>query len=176
MKLRFTKGDILSTMQGTYMLSLELHKQNIEGLMPLLQDDKVKTIEIKHERKKRSLDANGAMWLLLDELAKKLHTNKEELYLDYVKRYGVFTWIGVLPKAFEELVPKGVCRVAIKKSESTINNVKVYGVECYHGTSTYDSAEFSRLLEQIVLDAEELGITLISKADMDLMMANYEKG
>ena len=44
--------------------------------------------DIKEKRKRRSMDANRYLWVLLDKLAEALNTTKEELYRLYVKRVG----------------------------------------------------------------------------------------
>ena len=42
--------------------------------------DREQLFEIKPYKKKRSLNANSYCWVLLQKLADKLHTTKEELY------------------------------------------------------------------------------------------------
>ena len=51
--------------------------------------------ELKLYKAKRSLSANNYAWLLLDKLAEKLHSTKEEVYKVAVSRVGVFEEIKV---------------------------------------------------------------------------------
>ena len=64
--------------------------------------DKTYSVEIKQKRKDRSLNANAALWVLLGEMAAKLRTSKDELYLEMLSRYGVFTHVVVKPNVAEE--------------------------------------------------------------------------
>ena len=45
---------------------------------------------VKKYRAKRSLDANAYMWQLIGQLAEKLNTTSAELYLNYVRYYGIY--------------------------------------------------------------------------------------
>lgn len=45
------------------------------------------TVSIKRRKKKRSLDANAYMWVLLKELAFKVENSPIELYKYYVRGY-----------------------------------------------------------------------------------------
>lgn len=47
----------------------------------LFKQDKTKKYELKEYKEKRSLDANGYMWLLIQKLSEKLNITKEEIYV-----------------------------------------------------------------------------------------------
>ena len=53
-------------------------KSNLKQLQKL--EDKQYIVEIKRYSKKRSLSQNSYLWVLLDELGKKLQMSKEEVY------------------------------------------------------------------------------------------------
>ena len=59
--------------------------------------------------------------------------------------------------------------------EVTINGQKGIQLQCYFGSSTYDTKEFTRLLDGVISEARELGINLISNADRALMLAEWGK-
>ena len=107
-----------------------------------IDPEKQYVVEVKQKRKDRSLIANAALWVLLGEMAAKLRTSKDELYMEMLSRYGVFTQTGIQ-------------------------------LQCYFGSSTYDTQEFTRLLDGVISEARELGITLISDADRALMLAEW---
>lgn len=65
--------------------------------------DKQYDIAVKQRREKRSLDANAALWKMLSMMADKLHTTKDELYLEVLDRYGVFTHVVVKPNIVERV-------------------------------------------------------------------------
>ncbi len=116
-----------------------------------------KQYEVKEYHQKRSNIANNLMWHCLGELAAALLTDKWSLYLLMLKRYGKFTYILVPPKAVEATQKQW-------RESEVLNTVNVNGREsvqmlCYYGTSTYDSKEFSVLLEGIFSEMEESGLT-----------------
>ena len=49
--------------------------------------DKELLVKVQPYSKVRSLSQNAYMWVLLDELAKKLHITKEEVYKNFIKDY-----------------------------------------------------------------------------------------
>lgn len=63
--------------------------------------EKEYTVTIKQRRKKRSLDANAYMWVLLGKLAEKLRTSSDELYIWFIRQYGVYESRTVVERAIE---------------------------------------------------------------------------
>ena len=59
--------------------------------------------------------------------------------------------------------------------EVTVNGQTGKQLQCYFGSSTYNTLEFSRLLDGTINDAKEIGINLISDADMALMLEEWGK-
>lgn len=144
---------------------------NMEEEISKITPDKTYSVEIKQKRKDRSLNANAALWVLLGEMAAKLRTSKDELYLEMLSRYGVFTHVVVKPNVVERV--KTEWRTVRELGEVTINGQKGIQLQCYFGSSTYDTKEFTRLLDGVISEARELGINLISDADRALMLAEW---
>nr|DAR01076.1 MAG TPA: NinB protein [Caudoviricetes sp.] len=136
-----------------------------------IDTEKQYIIEVKQKRKDRSLDANAALWALLGEMAAKLRTSKDELYMEMLSRYGVFTHVVVKPAVVDRV--KAEWRTVRVLGEVVINGQTGIQLQCYFGSSTYNTEEFSRLLDGVISDAKELGITLISDADRALMLAEW---
>ena len=65
----------------------------LQALIAAVSKGKVLQVQITIKRKQRSLDANAYLWALLGEMARVLYTDKDELYLQMLERYGVFTHI-----------------------------------------------------------------------------------
>ncbi len=175
-KLTFTNANLIHDYKQGYKLVIDVDKQhNLNELQALISNDKKKVAEIKQWRKKRSLDANSALWLLLDKMAIKLLTTKEELYEQYIKQYGVSDVIGVAPQAVDRLKQHGTAKYYTIKQKRLIGDKTVVYVELHYGSSTYDTQEMARLLDHVIEDGKELGIELISKSDRDLMLKEWEK-
>lgn len=135
--------------------------------------DKEYDVEIKEHREKRSLDANAALWKMLSMMADKLHTNKDELYIEMLDRYGVFTHIVVKPNVVDRV--KQEWKTVRELGEVTINGKTGIQLQCYFGSSTYDSKEFSTLLDGVIEEAKEIGIEFISKEDQIRMIQEWGK-
>lgn len=95
MKATVKDLQIIQTWQGASLI-VPLSPSEAEEVAELKKkadEGKPLQLELKLVRKNRSLDANAALWFLLNEMAAKLRTNKDALYLEMLSRYGVFTHI-----------------------------------------------------------------------------------
>lgn len=162
----------LQTLKGMGYINLVIpiplsEEEEINKIDP----EKQYVVEVKQKRNSRSLDANAALWVLLGEMSVKLKTSKDELYLEMLSRYGVFTHVVVKPAVVDRV--KAEWRTVRVLGEVVINGQTGIQLQCYFGSSTYDTQEFTRLLDGVISDAKELGITLISDADRALMLAEW---
>ncbi len=171
-EIKFTNGSIFHDYKKGYVVQLET-KSNIEPLQELLSNDKLKVAEIKLHRKKRSLDANAALWKLLQLMADKLGTTKDDLYLTMLDRYGEFTHVIVKPNVVERV--KQEWRTVRELGEVTVKGKVGVQLQCFFGSSTYDSKEFSRLLDGVIEEAKELGIDFISKEEQSRLIEEWGK-
>jgi hypothetical protein len=137
--------------------------------------EKLKITAVKY-RNKRSLDANAYMWVLLQKMAEVLHTSKDELYLEMLSKYGVYTHMIVKPNAVERTMQ--IWRTARVLGEVTVNGQTGIQLQCYYGSSTYDTKEMSFLIDRVVDECKELGIETLPPAELEemkRMWASYEK-
>lgn len=118
------------------------------------------SIEIKPYRARRSLDANAYAWVLMDRLASKVGESKEDIYREYIKNIGGNSeTVCVQDKAVERLC-EGWSKNGIGWQTDTFPS-KIEGctnVILYYGSSTYDTAQMSRLLDLIIQDCKAVGI------------------
>ena len=49
-------------------------------------------------------------------------------------------------------------------------------VFAYHGSSTYDTAQMSRLIESLIQDAQAVGIETLSEREKSLLLEDWENG
>ena len=146
-------------MEGTWVSFLVDKKDALELTSEL--KDKQYVCEVKEYREKRSLDANSALWKMLSMMADVLNTNKDDLYLEMLSRYGVFTHVVVKPNDVERL--KQEWKTVRVLGEVTINGKTGIQLQCYFGSSTYDSKEFATLLDGVISEAKEIGVDFISR-------------
>lgn len=131
------------------------------------------SIDVSKFRKKRSLDANGLLWSCLGEMANVLRVDKWELYLLMLKRYGQFTYICVKPNVVEAV--KQQWRECEEIGEIDINGKKAIQLLCYFGSSTYNTQEFSILLDGVKSEMQELGLTPPASEEMRRAIEQWEK-
>lgn len=130
-------------------------------------------IEAKKHREKRKLNCNAYLWLLLQEMADKLDTSKDELYIDMLGKYGVFTHVIVKEKAVNKFMEE--YRLVKDLGEITVNGTTGHQLQCYFGSSTYDSKEFSVLLNGVVNEAKEIGIVTLDEIELNSMYEEWRK-
>lgn len=146
-------------------------KAEFEELKNIVSKGKELSVDIKQYRHKRSLDSNAYMWVLLSEMADKLKTTKDELYLQMLDRYGVFTHVVVKPSVVDRV--KEEWRTVRELGEVTINGKTGIQLQCYFGSSTYNSKEMSVLLDGVVQEAKDLGINTLTQAEIELMKSEW---
>lgn len=142
----------------------------VDGRMP-----ERSTIVISDE-KKRSLDANAYMWVLLDKIAAKLYTTSKEVYREIIQDVGAWEWSMHFPEDVtthkQTWESQGEGWVAIEyptrevKSESG-KIVKVVPFKDYRGSSTYTVTEMNRLIDEVVKVAKENGIETMTPDELE---------
>lgn len=163
----FTK-DIFTRKQ---ILSLEVEGDCSE-LIEKLKDERI-SIEIKKYRKKRSLDANGLLWACIGDIAKAINADKWDVYLTMLKRYGVYTY-GVFKESKIEQVKK-MWRETEVVGEVNVNGEKGIQMLLYFGSSTYDTAEFSRLLDGVISEMKEMGLQVPASKETQALLEAWGK-
>ena len=143
--------------------TLMLQVNDVNDFKQLVDDmnglDKL-SIEIKPYRARRSLDANAYAWVLMDRLAEKLGESKVDIYREYVRHIGGNSEVVCVKNTAAERLREGWGKNGIGWITDTLPS-KIKGCTCiilYYGSSTYDTAQMSRLLDLIVQDCKQLGI------------------
>ena len=134
-------------------------------------------VTIKKFRKKRSLDANSYMWVLLDKLAAALRTTKEELYIGYIRQYGMykdFTLTEDEAKTFKVVWEAFGTGWPTEQTDYAPDGEHVV-IRAYYGSSRYDTKRMSRLIDSIVQDCKELGIETENKEYIDSLLNSWER-
>lgn len=134
------------------------------------------SLEVKKQRKDRSLNANAYAWALMSEIADYLGLSKEEVYEDMLKKYGTTDTDdnGV------SLVISVLSNIDISKAGfhfAKIGTGKVGGKDFTHyrivkGSSQYDTKEMSIFLNGVVEEAEGLGISTKNSEELERLVKN----
>ena len=170
-----TTGNIIALSKdwatNKLLINLQVDDCPTEEVQALAQCEKL-SIEIKKYRKKRSLDANGLLWHCIGEIASVLRTDKWEIYLQMLKRYGKYTYICVKPAVVEAV--KAQWRECEEIGKININGTEAVQMLCYFGSSTYDTKEFSVLLDGVISEMREIGLQPPTSEDMKRALEQWK--
>lgn len=159
-------------------ISLVLDTNNKDDVLKLKNEDKL-NIDLKKYRQKRSLDANSYCWVLCDKIAKKMSKDgtlfsKEDIYKDSVHNFGVFIPFIVEEKAFEKFKEVWEKQGLGYQVQETSRKNKCVRVNCYYGSSSYDTKEMSRLVDSLVQEAQTLGIETRPQEEIENMLKEWK--
>ena len=144
-----------------------------EKLRTQVLKGKLLDVDIKPHRRRRSLDANAYMWVLLQKMAEVLGTTKDALYLEMLDRYGVFTHIVAKPEVVERV--KQEWRTVRELGPITINGKTGIQLQCYFGSSSYSSSEMATLIDGVVSECKELGIETMPPEELEQLKNAWEE-
>jgi len=174
--MEFTgKFDSISTDWKTGQRKVTFTVNESTAIDQLVELEGVDKLSIKADkyRQKRSLDANGLMWVCLQSIATALRANKWDIYLQMLKRYGKYTYICVKPSVVEAV--KQQWRETEELGEVQINGQTAIQLLCYFGSSTYNTKEFSVLLDGVISEMKEMGLDTPTSEDMRRSLEIWEK-
>lgn len=156
--------DITFTRSGEQIISFST-KTDFTEAFDSLKDFDV-DVEIKRYRQKRSLDANSYCWVLCGKIADKLadddvKNTKEGVYRAAIREIGVY-------KDFQNMSPDDAKTIRtawgmlgtgwVTEQVDYSHDGKFVTIRCYYGSSTYNTKQMSRLIDNLVQDCEALGI------------------
>lgn len=130
-------------------------------------------LSVKKWKDKRSNQANKLLWDMLGTIAIESGEDKWQVYLEMLKKYGKFTYVLIKPNALESL------RETWRETE-VLGNVEVNGttatqVICYFGTSSMDTAEFSKFIDHVKDEMVALDLQPPCSEDMRRAIEYYDK-
>lgn len=119
------------------------------------------SLEIKPYRAKRSLDANSYLWVLLDKLSDRLNMTRWQVYLNEIRMHGAFEYIPLREK--DIYLAQSVFRLVIDRGSQKVMDLngkteELHILQCFKGSSKYNSKEMSRLISGVLEDCREAGI------------------
>nr|DAW56634.1 MAG TPA: NinB protein [Bacteriophage sp.] len=158
---------------GRQILSLELQSD----FRPYYDqyNEKVLLIKVGEYRKRRSLDANAYCWALIDKLAEKMGLSKAEIYRSAIKEIG-----GVSNTVCAQDFAVKTLRRDWEKNglgwQTDVFPSKIKGctnVVLYRGSSDYDTAQMSRLIDFVVQDCKAVGIETATPEELARLLEGW---
>ena len=166
--------DIYRNRDGEWVISFSTPEDFTEEFDRLSEMDV--RVEIKKASKHRSLSANNLAWELIDKIAERTGVGKTEVYRNAIREIGgVSTYAGlrddVIP-AFRQSWESGHTGRQVEVIEGSTktgwSNVRIY-----FGSSEFDTAQMSRLIDSLKQDAEALGIPTVSPKEEERLLAQW---
>lgn len=154
-----------------YDITISTHERPCEEEIDKLMKLETARVEVVKASKRRSLDANAYLWVLLQKIAESVKSDKWSVYLQMLQRYGVFTHVIVKPNAAEAM--KREWRTCIELGEVNVNGQTGIQLQCYFGSHTYDTKQMSVLIDGVVSEAKELGIETLTPRELAQMKAEW---
>ena len=142
----------------------------------LLEQDKEKKFEIKEHRERRSLDSNAYAWVLLGKLQDSLKIPKEDIYRDLIKNIGSYEIVPVKNEAvdrFREAWSKNGIGWITDTMKSKLDGFT--NVITYYGSSSYNTAEMSKLIDLIVQECKQLDIETMTPEQLSILNQEWGK-
>ena len=154
-------------------ISLLLDTNEISVVEELKNENKL-NVELKKHKKKRSLDANAYMWVLVSKIQEKLNIPKEDIYRDAIKNIGVYEVIPVKDEAVERFIEAWKHNGLGWVCETTKSKLKGFtNVIAYYGSSTYNTKEMSRLVDLIVQECKQLNIETMTPEQLSVLKEEW---
>lgn len=164
--------DLTFNSDGTQNITITVGA-NFRETFDMLKDKKV-NIEIKKASDRRTRNQNAFAWKLIDEIAAAKHEKISTIYRDSLKDVGgISTYVGMKDEAipvFRESWEKDHLGRQIEivpgSERPGWSNVKII-----FGSSEFDTEQMSRLISNLIQDAESLGIATISDEEAKKLFA-----
>lgn len=155
-----TTTDSLSWSADAAGMILSLRTPEARRIAESLQPGKTYTVEIKEEKRKRSLDANAYAWVLIDKIAAAMHLGKDEVYRDAIRNIGgnneiVCVQEDALDKLKSCWEAHGLGWQVLtmpSKIKGCVNAMLICG------SSSFDPEQMSIFIDRLIQDAQALGI------------------
>ena len=138
-----------------------------------------KNEEIEVKRKKRSNKANAYFWEMLQQLCYEMNIDVIQEYRKRVRELGVFRQWDIEEtnlSTFEKIWAEKGLAWFTEVIDTYIKDQTVWKkVNAYYGSSSYNSKQFSKLVDNLVQDCRSIGIQTLEDIEIEeLIRSNYE--
>lgn len=154
---------------------------NDKSKLPTIEELKGIKLKIiaKKDIKKRSLNANNYFWKLLQELCELAEIDTIEEYKRRVKELGVFRRFKIEKdniKTFEKMwTSQGVAWFCEIFDTEIIGNTEFKIINAYYGSSSFNSKQMSRLINDLVEDCKAYEIETKTQAEINSLLESWNK-
>lgn len=149
--------------------------ENLGDIEELREVEKL-SIEAKKYRKKRSLDANAYCWVLIGKLAEKTGESPIDIYRNNIIDIGSYEVLPIKDAAVDKFCEAwhsnglGWLTATMKSKLEGYTNVIAY-----YGSSTYNSKEMAKLIDNIVQDCKCENIETMPENELKGLIGEWKK-
>ena len=150
---------------------LECTNADCQKVQAVIDENKPLAAIIGTASQKRSLSANAYAWALMNQLAAKLNKPVLEIYRDLIRDIGgssaIISIRADAAKAFKTgWESKGEGWQVHKLDEMTTPQGAFYNLQCWYGSSVFDSTQMHRLIDLIVQECQQQGIPTMTPEEI----------
>lgn len=161
---------------GEWVLSLST-TADAGAIYDKLKDVPV-NVEIKKYNPSRSKDANAFCWSLCTDIGNALTPPlpKEEVYRRAIREVGEYEPLPIREDAVETFQRRWSTH-GVGWFADVIDNSKIHGyklVFAYYGSSTYDTATMSRLIDYLVDECRQMGLSIPASKEQEEMLKSWQ--
>lgn len=173
MKLTFTKAKIQYA-DGLW-LCLKVNETAVANSFVMKMRDRLYDCIVQEHRERRSLDANAYAWVLMDKLAEATCIPKEDIYREAIRNIGGNTeTVCVRSDAAGKLCASWSRNGLGWLTDTTDSKLPgCVNVILYYGSSTYNTEQMSRLIDNLVEDCKALGIETLPPEKLAAMTQEW---
>lgn len=174
--MRARLHDLSFDRNGAAILSLRISdREDALQAFDELKDTDI-TVDLKKAHRRRSLSANAYCWVLIDKLAEKLSRPKSEVYREAIRDIGgVSVPLTVRDDAMSEFVSVWESQ-GLGYSVELVDRIGLHmiRVNAYYGSSSYDTAQMSRLIDYLVQACRDQGIEVMPREELESLLNSWK--
>lgn len=132
--------------------------------------------DIVPHKEKRSKDANGLMWALCGEISDAVGIPSVEVYRNAIREIGVykdFEWTVNEAKTLRTAWSRLGIGWVTEQLDFTPDGETLV-VRCWYGSSTYNTKQMSRLIDNLIQDAEALGLPTPDSERIESLLKEWD--
>ena len=165
---------------GEAIIQARIVKEDTRHALALSDELRGKEIdlEIKAHRNRRSLDANAYAWVLINRIAEKIGQSPTAVYRSTIRDVAGNNDIFTMKNEAVEKFIGGWQKNGLGWNAEILAEAKTPGythVVAYYGSSTYDTAQMSRLIDLLVSECKELSIETRPPQEIEALMSAWRK-
>ena len=163
--------EAINRVDGRTYFALSTPEGSAAAELEKMKDNELR-IKVVRYRKNRSLDANALLWACINDIANAVELDTWTVYLDLLRSYGKSTFIIVRPNMVDSV--REQWREIREVGPIEVKGKKAVQLQCFFGSSTYNTEEMSRLINGALQQMQDLDLPLPIPSDVQAALNEWE--